>query len=712
MEFRPMATPVRLTPELQKEFNLGNEHLNAQRWDEAVSIYRRLLTQRQDMPELHHDLGLALKSQGKLQEALEAFNAALALRIDIPEVYNSIGDVLRLLNRPEEAIAAFSRALSLNPKSPESYNNLGITLYTMGRTAQGIESFRRALLLRPTYPQAWNNLGNAMRESHRPAEAIVAYRKALELGGSRASAWSNYALVLKDTGQMSEAIDALDKAMELQPDFRLAHGNKLCMMHYHPGYAPATIHREARIWCDRYARPLAGEIPTHQNDPSPQRRLRIGYVSADFHHHCLALFLTPLLANHEHQAFEIFCYSNVSRPDAVTAKLRGYADAWRDITGSSDAEVAQIIRQDGIDILVDLALHTAGNRLLIFARKPAPIQVTWLGYPGTTGMDMIDYRLTDAQLDPPDLNEVLKGSGTASEACTHAQSAVSSSEQSSRANQDTADSLGSLAVPLERTPDQQPRAQDPRIGTKEEYYSERSVRLADCFWIFDPSGMELVAGDNKLEVSPLPARAAGHVTFGCLNNFCKVNDQTLAMFAKVMAAVPNSRVIFMAAAGPHRDRVAQKLGLREGERLEFVPYRARRAYLETYHRIDLCLDTLPYNGHTTSLDALWMGVPVVTIVGQTVVGRAGWTHLHNMGLMELVTRTEEQFVKLALELAGDLDRLAALRSTIRQRMEQSALMDGPGFVRNLEAIYRRMWQAWCASRNVDAPVAPMADSEL
>ncbi len=266
-------------------------------------------------------------------------------------------------------------------------------------------------------------------------------------------------------------------------------------------------------------------------------------------------------------------------------------------------------------------MHTAHSQLLVFARKPAPVQVTWLGYPGTTGLPTIDYRLTDPYLDPPRLFDA--------------------------------------------------------------FYSEESLRLPETFWCYDPL-------TDQPPVSALPALEAGAITFGCLNNFCKVNDGCLSLWAEVLRAVPRSRLLLRAPRGLARDHVLVVLQ-REGiaaERVEFVNMRPWPEYLKVYHRIDLGLDTLPYNGPTTSLDASWMGVPTLTLVGQTVVGRDGWSQLCNLGLKELAAETPEQIVALAAQLAGDLPRLQELRGTLRQRMSQSPLMDAPRFARNLERACR------------------------
>ena len=313
--------------------------------------------------------------------------------------------------------------------------------------------------------------------------------------------------------------------------------------------------------------------------------------------------------------------------------MRGYPDVWRNIVGIPDQQVAELIRSDQIDILVDLTMHMAKNRLLVFARKPAPVQVTWLAYPGTTGLSTMDYRLTDPYLDPP--------------------------------------------------------------GANDSCYCEQSIRLPNTFWCYDP------LCDQPL-VNDLPALANRFITFGCLNHFCKVNDGVLTLWAKVLGAVKQSRLLLLAPRGQARDHVLEILsdqGIDES-RVEFAIRLPFQQYLQLYNRIDLGLDPLPYNGHTTSLDAFWMGVPTITLIGKTVVGRAGWSQLYNLGLPELAAQTPVEFVKITVQLAEDLPRLQELRATLRARMRASPLMDGKLFASHVEQAYRQMWRKWCQREGV------------
>jgi predicted O-linked N-acetylglucosamine transferase (SPINDLY family) len=609
--------------------NLGVALARLGRLEEAAASYRRAVELRPDYAEAHSNLGNALQGQGKLEEAVASYRRALQLRPGYAKAHTNLGSALQKQGKLEEAAASHRRALQLRPDFAGAHNNLGSALAELGRPAEAAACCRRAVELRPDYAGAHNNLGSVLVDLGRLEEAAACHRRAVELQPDFADAHTNLGYALGEQGQIEEAITCYRRALHLKPDDPRVHSNLLFLLYFHPGYDARTIYAEHLHWNQRYAGPLAKSSPPHPNDRSPDRRLRIGYVSPDFRDHVDSYFTVPLLSNHDHGRFEIFCYAQVARPDAVTERLRGYADVWRDIVGLTDPQVADLVRHDRIDILVDLKLHTADNRLLVFARKPAPVQVAWLSYPGTTGLSAMDYRLTDPYLDPP--------------------------------------------------------------GLFDDAYSEESLRLPDTFWCYDPL-------TDRPPVNPLPALGSGGITFGCLNTFRKVNDGCLALWAGALRAVPGSRLLMTAPPGPARDRALAVLE-REGvvaARVAFVDKRPRPEYLGLYHRIDLCLDTLPYNGGTTSLDALWMGVPTLTMPGRTAVGRAGVCLLQNLGLPELIAAGPEDFARIAAEWAADLPRLSQLRATLRDRLEDSPLMDAPRFARNVEAACRLMWQRWCA----------------
>jgi predicted O-linked N-acetylglucosamine transferase (SPINDLY family) len=613
----------------EAHYNLGNALKDQGQFDAAIAAYRQAIVLKPNYPEAWCNFGIALKAQGQLDAAIAAYRQALALKPKMPEVCNHLGNALRARGELKEAISAFHQALALYPSFPEARNNLGNALNDQGQRDAAIAAYRQAIAMKPDYAEAYSNLANALRVSGQLDQAVAACRQAVACNPNLPEAHNNLGTALKDQGELDAALAAFRQAVALAPDNAMIHSNLVYALHFHPGSDAQTLAGEHRRWNLRHAGPLQAHIPSHTNDRHPDRRLKIGYVSPDFRAQAESFFTVPLLEQHDHAAYEIHCYSSVIRPDQFTARLRQLADVWRDVPGVSDAALASIIRQDGIDILVDLTMHMAHSRLLLFARKPAPVQVTYLAYCSSTGLEAIDYRLSDPYLDPP--------------------------------------------------------------GGDESVYSERTMRLPETYWCYQP----MIAPP---EIRPLPAVAQGHITFGCLNNFCKVSAPALAAWARLLRAVPNSQLLLHAHEGSHRQRLQERLA-REGieaHRVEFAGFMPIDQYFALYQRIDLALDTFPYGGGTTTCDALWMGVPVVSLAGQTAVGRGGLSLLSNIGLRELVAWSEEEYVGIAAALAGDLPRLSNLRATLRRRMEQSPLMDAPRFARGVEAAYRQMWRQWCA----------------
>jgi protein O-GlcNAc transferase len=599
------------------------------RLDEAIAAYRRAIELAPGSERAHFNLATALCDCGQVNEALDSYRRATQLRPTFVEAYCNLGNALKDLGRLDEALACYHQALKLAPNYVQAYNNLAGVLQQQGKLSDAVAWYEGALALNPILPEIHSNLGSALREQGRLDEALASQHRALALAPDCAQAYNHLAYALKDQGNLDGAIDAYHRALALRPNAISTHSDLLYTLQFSERYDAAAIHHQHVRFDERHIRPQAQFIQPHQNDRSPDRRLRVGYVSSEFYDHCLIHFTAPLLVHHDPTQVEVFCYADVVRPDEKTQRLRSLAHHWRDILGLSPAQTAELIRDDQIDILVDSTMHMHRGHQLLFARKPAPVQVCWLAYPGTTGISTIDYRLTDPYLDPP--------------------------------------------------------------GLFDRFYTEQSIRLSDTFWCYDPLNTEP-------HVNPLPALAAGLVTFGSLNNFCKNNDTTFRLWSRVLNNVPGSRLILLADEGSHRGRTRDffaEQGI-ASDRLTFVGRQPRLDYLQTYHQIDIGLDTHPYNGHATSLDSYWMGVPVVTLVGRTVVGRAGLSQLTNLGLTDLIAHAPDEFVAIATGLAGDLSRLADLRQSLRLRMQASPLMNAPRFVHNLESTYRDLWRRWCA----------------
>jgi protein O-GlcNAc transferase len=536
-----------------------------------------------------------------------------------------LGNIYQDSGRNRQAAAVYRRLLDLNPNLVDAQINFGTVSNLLGRHDEALTAIQKGLAMRPDLAMGWFRLADVQRTKGDIDGVLASLRRAVHLSPEFSKAWANLGTALRDTAQLDEAMECYDRALAITPEQITTADNRVFSLYYHPAYDVPEIYQEHLKWDRQYAQPLRGEILPLANDRNPDRRLRIGYVSPDFRWHCQAMFTIPVLSHHDHDQFEIFCYSDARFPDSTTQRIQGFADQWRTITDKSDADAARMIHEDRIDILIDLTMHMAAARPLVFARKPAPVQVAWLAYPGTTGMSVIDYRLTDPRLDPPGLND--------------------------------------------------------------EFYSEKTIRLPDTFWCYDPLA-------DQPEVNELPAIGAGHVTFGCLNNFCKINSPWLAVWARVFKAVPTSRFILLAPRGTARERILRELKI-DPARVDFADLAPRPEYLKRYLQIDLALDTYPYNGHTTSLDALWMGVPIVSRHGRTAASRAGLSQSFHVGLSDCVAEDPDGFVRIAVELANDLARLAEIRGTLRGRMEKSPLMDGKTFTSNLETVYRRIWRDWC-----------------
>ena len=590
--------PLAAMPELSADqaFALALEHHQAGRLGEAERGYREILLREPEHADSLHMLGVIALQAGDLKSALGLVQRAVALRPDAAVCRNNLGQVLDRLGRDDEAARCYETAIELDPAYAEAHNNLGVVLARQDRLTAAEALYRKAIDLDPVYAEPHTNRGN----------------------------------LLKDRGELDAAIACYRRAIELRPDLSALHSNLLLTLHYHPDYSPADLEREHRAWAARHVAPLVPARRPHGNDAKPDRRLRIGYVSPDFREHPVTRFVLPLFEEHERRQVEVFAYSDVTTPDAVTGLVRDRVDRWHDVATFGDEQLAEVIRADGIDVLVDLAAHSGRNRLLTFARKPAPVQVTYLAYCSTTGVDAIDYRVTDRFLDPPG----------------------------------------------------QPS-----------HYTETSIRVPNCYWCYSAPPLPNSA-------RPAAERRPGPPTFGCLNNFAKVTDVTLDLWARLLRRVPEARLLVYARTDAHRDRVRR--ALREGgveeSRAAFVGLQPLADYLETYRAIDVALDPHPYGGGTTTCDALWMGVPVVSLAGRTAVSRAGATLLAHVGLEHLVARTEDQYVELAARSIRDASGLAALRRELRRSIESSPVMNARQFARDLETELRTVWRAWCDSR--------------
>jgi protein O-GlcNAc transferase len=649
---------VRFEPDnAEAHYNWGLAlHARGQR-QAAMQRFHQALMFKPDYPETLNDLGNSQAEEGMLADAVLSYQQALRLRPQFAKAHFNLGAVLHKLNRPEEAIEHWRNALQIQPVFPETRDNLahaflvkGLALQGQGDLSDAERFFREALRINPVLAEAHNNLGTVFEQQDQLDQAIRCYQEALRINPAFAEALNNAGCALLRQGQLDEALASIRQALRFQPDLVTAQSNLVSCLNYDVETDPDTVFSEHRRWgqlVEQSAKPAV-----HFNDPSPERSLRIGYVSPNLCFHPLVRYLEPVFIYHNRRQVTVHCYSEVRSPDDVTVRLQGLVDSWSSTVGLTDSEVAERIRRDEIDILVDLAGHTAGSRLAVFAHKPAPIQATWLGYMNTTGLTSVDYRLTDDVLDP---------SGVRSPA-----SGVKS----------TFSDTGL------RTPDF-----GHFLDTEELY------RLPEGMCCFAPPA-------DAPAVGPLPALRRGHMTFGSLNSLLKLNGKVFDLWSRVLKALPNSRLLIFhhKLTGSTREAIRRQLVDRGvgSERLDLRQGSAGPGYLGVYGEIDISLDTFPCTGGVTTCESLWMGVPVVNLCGVRPAGRNSKALLARVGLGEWAVNTPDEYVAWAVRWANNLDGLSQLRMQMREKMTID-LCDGQKFTRSLESAYRAMWRRWCAA---------------
>jgi protein O-GlcNAc transferase len=652
---------LRIHPEFAGAHNnLGLALADQDKLDEAVEHYRLAVRFDPKYAAAYNNLGMALAKQGTYAEAIPQYQRALMLNPSFPEAYNGMGLALERIDRLDEAVSCYQQALKLKPNFPGAFNNLGIARMKQGQSDEAADCFRAALKLKPDHVDGFNNLATVLMSQGKLDEAVENYRQALRVNPKYAEGYSNLASVLQSQNKLDEAVDCFKEAIRLKPDFAQAYNNlagvylRLGMLdealpnfhksmrlspdtapvrssllfctNYNPEADPDTVFAEHEEWGREHAPSIVSR--PHLNVRDPNRRLRIGYVSADLRFHPLTRYFEPVLAHHDPKKVEVFCYAEDRFSDEVTERLKKLAHVWRSTSMLTDAQIVDNVRNDKIDILVDLMGHTANNRLFVFAQKPAPIQVTWLGYMNTTGLATMDYRLTDDVLDPP----------------------------------------GQL------------------------------VRDTEELWRL-PGGMCcFLPPSDSPEVTRLPAQRRGSLTFGSLHGLLKLNSRVFDWWAKVLQAVPDSRLLMFhdTVMGRAQDRVRKEFANRgiDRDRLDLRQGSCKEGYLGIYEEIDVSLDAYPWTGGVTTCESLWMGVPMLSLCGVRPASRNSAALLSRVGLCDWAAQTPEELVAVARRQEKDLDKLAELRSELRNRMATS-LCNAQRFTSELEAAYRGMWRRWC-----------------
>ena len=619
-------------------------HHRAGRLDQAEALYRRVRAALPNYFDAVHLSGVIALQQGRTAEAVDLLTRAHRLGPKNAPCALRLGLALVTAGRAADAETPLRAAVSLDPQSVEAWDGLAHCLKVQDRLAGAIECHQRALALQPAFAKGLYNYGLTLSLAGRHAEALASHERAIAADAAYAKGHYGRAQVLQQMHRIPEAIAAYDRFLELEPGNLEARSYRLYALNHLDGLDRTRLFDEHVA----YGRSVGRHpVPEFRHDPAPDRRLRLAILSPDLRAHSCAWFLEPLLRHLDPTQFELYLYHDHFREDAVSARLKSLAAVWRNFVGQPAPAVEKAIRADAPDILVDLAGHTGmTSRLPLFAKHLAPVQVNYLGYPNTTGLPAMHYRLTDAIVDP--------------------------------------------------------------AGDADALATEKLVRFAPTAWAYEAPDCAPPVKVRNTNFGPDDAGAEPGVVFGCFNNIAKLSDTALALWARVLAAVPGSKLL-LKGRGFGDESVRRRYFERftaaglPVERVEFLERTANTAeHLALYGRVDISLDTFPYHGTTTTCEALWMGVPVVTLMGDRHVARVSGSLLTAIGRAEWVAQTPDDYVRIATELAADRAKLATIRAGLRDEVRNSPLGDHAGQSARFAAALRQCWQAWCASRTTAA----------
>ena len=571
-----------------------------------------------------------LHQQGELSRAEKLYYEVLQLDPKQADANRLLGVIACSFGYFKEASEFLNTAISAKPKFAQNYFIIGEIYKQLFEMDKAISSYKKCIALKPDFIEAYNNLGLIYKSKKMFSDAISCYQNALRQQPNSSFTWSNLGNVLKETGRMEEALQALEKSFSIDPDFSAAYSNYLMALNYVSDKDAEYVYQKHTSW-ERYCpSSLEGKRFNFQGRDI-KSKLRIAYISPDFHTHSVAYFIEPLLKAHDKKNIEIFGYYNNSVFDETNERIQTYFDQWTNISDMQDKQVADKIFEDEIDILVELAGHSANNSLPILYQKPAPIQVTWLGYPNTTGLSAVDFRITDSLADPE--------------------------------------------------------------GAADLVHSETLIRLKNGFLCYE--------GDSKVPVhNEIPYDTNGFFTFGSFNNYVKVTPEVIEAWAQILIAVPKSKLILKSSQFADKDTKGRciKLFKKQGvskERLDLVAMLPNpNDHMSFYGQIDLALDPFPYNGTTTTFEALWMGVPTLTLSGKVHASRVGESILSRVGLQSFVSYSKDEYIQLAKLKSESLDDLRNLRVSLRATMMSSPLCDQQDFAKKMENAYRLMWDGY------------------
>ena len=609
----------------EAHYNLGNTLNELGQLDAAVKSYDKAIQLKPDFAEAYSNRGNTLNELGQLDAAVKSYEKALAIKPDHAEAHYNLGNTLQELGQLNAAVKSYEKALAIKPDYAEAHYNLGNTLNELGQLDAAVKSYEKALAIKPDYAEAHYNLGNTLNELGQLDAAVKSYEKALQLKPDFAEAHNNRGVALKDLGRLDEALKDFDKAIQLKPDYEDAYSNLLLTLNYSPRHNHIDHITMARKFGKIVTEKAGPHFPDYHCLPWPER-LRVGFVSSDLRNHPVGHFLESILSSIDSSKIELIAYPTTPTVDDLSERIKPSFSMWKSIYGKNDEAAANMIYADGVHVLLDLSGHTANNRLPIFGYKPSPVQVSWLGYFATTGLNEMDYLIGDPYVTPPE---------------------------------------------------------------DDDHFTEKVWRLPETRWCFSPPNADV-------EVSEPPAVNHGYVTFGCFNNATKVNDEVMELWTKVLNAIPNSRLLLKAKQFHDqmaRESIIQRFGAHgiDNKRISLEEFEDRQKYFAAYNKIDITLDPFPFTGGTTSVESLWMGVPLITLAGDSLISRQGGGVLTNAGLPDWIADDEESYLAKAVLFASDLDKLASLRAGLRSQVLASPLFDAPRFARNIENALLEMW---------------------
>ena len=617
--------------EVRRLISEGNKAESAGKFKEACELYRAAVSRAPRSPVAHLNLGIGLEAAGDGDGARKAYEQVLEMDPGNAFGHYNLGKLLFLRREFPPAEEHLRAALKAKPDFADAYVVLSSLHDAQGDFSEAASLLEHALRHRPDYAGAWYNYAWALVKLDRMAEAETAGRKAIEFDPQFFRGYIFLGDLLRTDARLEEAVEMFSRARSLAGGGLACEQAELHALNYFDGISDEALFQRHREVGARIEREYPARFAKF-GGADPERRLRIGYVSRDLYRHPVAFFLIPVLQNHDRSRFDVACYMTGARSDDVTLQIRSLTDRWVDAGKLSSSELADVIHQDGVDILVDLLGHAGSSDLAVFAQQPAPVQVTWLGYLNTTGLTRMHYRLCDAVTDPP--------------------------------------------------------------GIAERLHTETLVRLPHSQWCYRPYKESELSARHAMEP---PCVRNGFVTFGSFNHRIKLSRTTLALWARILLELADSRLLILGVpSGLPQERLLAEFEQQgvERSRVRVVPPLSMNDYFALFDEVDVALDATPYSGGTTTCDTIWMGVPVVTYCGSRSVSRSAASILSVVGLADWIAYSPEEYVRLALKRALDVARLRSLRSSLRDSMRKSPLMDEPRFVRDLEAAYRSMWREW------------------